>query len=119
MLAMKRRVSTRSPDIGVVDMLVDMAPGAARAQSALARGLEGDLECSGDLVAPSVHAADYVVEGGGRGALPAEARLQRSQRRQVQGSEPPADAASEIVASGQELVQQHAVARSEEHTPQL
>src|ERR1019366_1945638 len=35
MLAMKRRVSTRSPDIGVVDMLVDMAPGAARAQSGL------------------------------------------------------------------------------------
>jgi hypothetical protein len=32
---MKRRVSTRSPDIGVVDMLVDMAAGAARAQSGL------------------------------------------------------------------------------------
>src|ERR1700722_4687933 len=35
MLTMKRRVSTRSPDIGVVDMLVDMAAGAARAQSGL------------------------------------------------------------------------------------
>jgi hypothetical protein len=32
---MKRRLSTRSPDIGVVDMLVDTAADAARAQSGL------------------------------------------------------------------------------------
>jgi hypothetical protein len=32
---MKGRLSTRSPDIGVVAMLVDMAAGATRAQSGL------------------------------------------------------------------------------------
>jgi hypothetical protein len=34
-LAMRERLSTRSPDIGAVAMLVDMAAGTTRAQSGL------------------------------------------------------------------------------------
>jgi hypothetical protein len=34
---MKGRLSTRSPDIGVGSMLVDMAAGATRAQSGVTR----------------------------------------------------------------------------------